>query len=82
MTRRKTVKRKTDAVGLRGLMTPGVNEPGLNLDSQRRSTNFVDVGDSTNPRRRTVNIETRPRSTRRAPGTVVGRDVGRRGTQR
>lgn len=50
---------------------------GMNLEGQRMSTNFEDRGRGSG---RTINIETRPRSTRRPAGSVIGRDVGQRGS--
>lgn len=61
---------------LRGRTRRGQDEPGLNLDGQRRSDNFEDRGRGS---RYTINIETQPRPRVRRPvGSVIGTDVGRR----
>lgn len=67
-------KPPTDRSGLRGRTRRGQDEAGLNLDGLRRSDNFEDRGRGS---RYTINVETRPRP-RRAPGSVIGTDVGQR----
>lgn len=83
---RKTVTTKTPPVRatapiapmpLRGRTRRGQGEAGLDLSNQRVSDNFEDRGRGS---RYTINIETRPRP-RRAPGAVIGTDVGQRRTR-
>ena len=59
-------------------MPRGRNEQGLDLSQQRVSDNFEDRGRGS---RFTINIETRPRSRVRPPGSVIGADVGRRSSR-